>query len=132
MAYGKIAAIGKVNMYRGSSSNQTVIQTDNNIIMLCGDVSGITCPSNGRIIDLPATITYPDSTVHFPCAYLEGSTYNVGVFYINTNGRIYSRNALNNATVFFNTTTFNFNSVFYSDAIGNNDESTMTSPISWR
>ena len=131
MAYSRLAAIGKGTANVGTITNPTVLQTMDNIVCFCGNLETVTCSNGATLYTLPNTISLPDNTTYFPCVYIESGTYNIGVFFLSVQGLVKTRQALNNATVCLRGVNVNLNDNFYNNTIGNNDESTMTSPIYW-
>lgn len=132
MAYGRIAAVGKCTTVYGTSENETVVLTDNNILCFTDTISGVTRSANTYFYTLPNVIPYPSRIINFVADYSEGGTHYQGSFYITTSGNVGTRQALNNATVFFNGVCVNLNNDFYNSTIGNNDMNAMTSPINAR
>lgn len=129
MAYNRIAGIGKLTLTSGNTTNPTVLQTMDNLICFCGNITGLTVSNNGAFATLPDTITSPTNTINFLAPIYQNSTYQVGVFYLASNGRVGTRQALSNAQVMLMNAYVNMNDVFYNNTLGNNDESTMTRPI---
>ena len=130
MAYSKIAGIGELTLNYGNSTNKTVLQTLDNIICFCGDITGVVCNSNTAICKLPNTIDYPTSDISFPMSYKRGTAYYTNIFYLTTNGEIKSRtNLTQSSDIYLNGLTINLNNNFYNSTIGNNDQSQMTRPM---
>ena len=130
MPYGEIAHIGKGTTLVGTSINDTVMQTRNNFITFMGRIDGVTTAYNTNIFSLPSYIDNPDHAVYFVAPYYEGSAWKVGIFGLTTAGNIRTYQALSNAQVLLNGLVISTNDNYYNSAIGNNDESYFTSPLS--
>lgn len=131
MAYGRLSGIGKATILRGTCANPTILMTTDNILCFCDDIDGVTGNYPSAILTLPSTIPAPVKNFYFPVSYYESNTWKIGTFSLHTNGNLYCRQSLNNANICLNGLCVNLNNNFYNNTIGNNDESTMTSPITW-
>lgn len=131
MAYGRLSAIGTVTLNYGSSLNRTVLMDDNNILMFCCTITGCTASNGATLFSLPSHFPRPDVNLRFCAPILTSGVYSVGVFQIDMNGDLITRQALNNAYVCLAGIAIHLNNPFYNSTIGNNDESTMTSPINY-
>ena len=128
MAYNRIAGIGNGTSNQ-TMNNKTVIQTMDNILCFCGNMSGVTKNASTAIFQIPDSMRTFVDVIRFPAVYNESGTYKVGAFVLRNNGYLYTLQALNNATVFLNGICLNINDYFYNDTIGNNNQSNMTYPI---
>ena len=134
MAYGRLAYIGE-----GTTSytmdNKTALMTDDNIVMICGDVSGAVVPANGVIYTLPDSSMFPSKLRKVVVSIYDETTQSntSRILKINTNGQISVYSATTNPTTFYlSSLIFHVNRKFYNSTIGNNDMSKMTSPINAR
>lgn len=133
MAYGNIASVGKITVESNYTiSNATVLKDENNIVMLCGNIT-VTNATTGRqkLMTLPHSSMYPNETIRFLAPYLSsGGTGGYMAIIVETTGEIYyTANVGANSTIFLNGAIFHVNSKYYNDTIGNNNQSLFTRPM---
>lgn len=132
MAYSRIAAIGKLIVNNQNIDNSTVIFTLDNEILFTGDVEIVnSANSNTTIVTLPSNFPRPSKLLYFICAFTTSTnTETFKTCKLHTDGTI-TINSIGYGTLRLNGVCINLNNNFYNDTIGNNDESIMTSPISY-
>ena len=134
MAYGHIAYVGE-GTTPFTMDNPTVIMTVDNIVMFCSDIQHVTGSADTIIYVLPDSSLYPKVRIrmYVPAKDEVTNTVSQKLITIGNAGNIRINSSATNQTTFYlNGITFNVNDNYYSSAIGNNDMSLMTTPISAR
>ena len=132
MAYTKIAAIGE------GTTNQTMpnpcnIQTLNNVIMLCDDITLTNYTANTPLFTLSDSSMFPASELNIPVFVTDTST-TPNVFFIiplvvATDGKISIHTSFTSAILHTNGICFHVNGKYYNQTIGNTDPSLFPSPL---
>lgn len=132
MAYGKIASIGEVILGNNvTMTNKTVLMTDSNIIMLCGDMTLTGNHSASDILfTLPNSDMFPIRTLSIlgVCQQTGGSRL-TRVFFIDMQGN-FRCNIPVDGIYYLDGFMWHNNSKYYSSTIGNT--SGFTSPLTAR
>ena len=134
MAYNRIANIDKITMVStGTPTNDTVVQTVDNLLCFTGRITNVTVAANATIFTIPNTFTPPDLplVLAVPVYIYSGNQYAIKIFRLSTAGEFSCIEALNNTNVLLEGFVTNLDSTLYNSTIGNNDPSTMTSPLDW-
>lgn len=132
MPYGRIAAIGEITTTYGTYNNKTILQTIDNIICFCGRITSTgSIPAQATIFTVP-TFAYPNVTVYIPLVIGIGGGYQIKPFMVTTAGQFACLEALSNCNIYLDGINYNINGKYYSTAKGNNDETRMTSPVTWK
>lgn len=134
MAYGHIAYVGK-GTTPFTMTNPTVIMTVDNVVMLCSDITGVSCGSGDTIFTLPDSSLFPASKIVRSVYTMNENTnsFETRRIDINPDGTVtVPLYATAPRTYYTNGLVFSVNDQYYSSTIGNNDMSLMTTPISAR
>ena len=117
----------------GTPTNDTVIQTMDNLLCFTGRVTNVTVAANATIFTIPNTFTPPDLplVLAVPVFIYAGNQYAIKIFRLSTAGEVSCVEALNNTNILLEGFVTNLDSTLYNSTIGNNDPSTMTSPLDW-
>lgn len=135
MAYNKLANIGTITMVSaGTPTNNTVIQTMDNLLCFTGRITNVTVSANSTIFTIPNTFTMPDLplVLAVPVFIYSGNQYAIKIFRLSASGEFSCIEALNNTNLLLEGFVTNVNSTLYNSTIGNNDPSTMSSPLTWQ
>lgn len=132
MAYTVIANIGEVidvpTTATFNDNNKCVVQTLNNILCFCANVTYTQIPSNGVLFKLPSSTMYPKTVIRHPVVLGQkigtgSTTYSIGIMVINTDGTVklvgYTLPSNAQVTLQLNGTCINVNSTYYNPTIGN-------------
>ena len=118
MAYNIIAGIGVVTS-PFNPTNPCNLQTCDNIVMVCDDVSVSNYTAGDTLIAMSDASMHPAQTLTIPVCVTHGNSTDIVPLTITPSGEVYLDHSYSSAIVHLNGICWHVNSQYYTPAIGN-------------